>query len=77
MEARKISEVIQILQEIEKQWGDLNCVYSIDEEGNAFEKVYYHPTVGKLDDRDFSNLNSFKDRNEFDNATGETVVCIN
>ena len=40
----KISELMHNLRQIKKQYGDLECIYSIDDEGNDFHEVHYHPT---------------------------------
>ena len=86
MKPTKISRLIKNLQEILEEHGDLMCVYSIDEEGNAFHPVYWDPTMGRYNMRDHEYLSEddFKEmleegdtyvtseRNEF-----EKVVCIN
>ena len=41
-------------------------VYSIDDEGNAYNKVHYTPTVGEWDGQDFD-----------DDSKNPNVVCIN
>jgi hypothetical protein len=42
-----LDELIYRLQEIRKQHGgNLEVVYSKDDEGNAFHEVVYSPTVG-------------------------------
>lgn len=45
----KLSEYITELQMIENQHGDLECIYAVDEEGNAFFPVYYVPSAGLFD----------------------------
>lgn len=42
----KISEVVKVLNQYKKKFGDLDVVYSSDEEGNSYGKVFYHPTPG-------------------------------
>jgi len=64
----KISEVIKNLKIILDRHGDLEVVYSEDEEGNCFNKIAYPPSVGRYSS------------NEFDpDPTDDKVnaVCIN
>ena len=42
----KLSEHIFRLLEYLRDEGDMDLVYAIDDEGNAFHKVYHHPTIG-------------------------------
>ena len=46
----KISEKIKELQEFMDQHGDLECWYSEDDEGNAYHKVYYDPSLYYVDE---------------------------
>lgn len=41
----KISEMIKNLQEFMEECGDLDCWYAIDDEGNAYHPVSYHPSL--------------------------------
>lgn len=41
----KLKEYIENLQAIYEKQGDFELVYATDDEGNAFKKVYYSPTV--------------------------------
>ena len=41
----KISEMIKNLQEFMEEYGDLDCWYSSDDEGNAYHKVYFEPSL--------------------------------
>ena len=40
----KVSEMIKNLQEFMTENGDLECWYSVDDEGNAYNKLYYAPS---------------------------------
>ena len=64
----KLAQYIKALQGIEKQHGgDLDLVYSIDDEGNAFHQTHYTPTVGYFSNNDFDG-DSDKEPNS---------VCLN
>lgn len=41
----KISEMIMNLQNVAYKYGDLECWYAADEEGNAYHPVYFEPSV--------------------------------
>ena len=40
----KLNEYIKQLQEVKRKHGNLECIYSIDDEGNDFHSIYYSPT---------------------------------
>jgi hypothetical protein len=49
----KLDEYINLLNKIKKQYGGkLECVYSKDDEGNGFHKIFYHPSIGKYNSRE-------------------------
>ena len=52
----KLSRIIKDLTNIMKKYGDLECVYTIDEEGNAYHKVYYRPSIGRWSEAWFEYL---------------------
>jgi hypothetical protein len=41
----KISEMIRNLQDVAYKYGDLECWYAVDDEGNAYRPVYYEPSI--------------------------------
>ena len=45
----KISELTYRLSEIKDRFGDLECIYAIDDEGNAYHYVSYHPSLMYMD----------------------------
>ena len=43
----KLREYMRRLEKIKAKYGDdLEMVYSIDDEGNAYHSIYYHPSIG-------------------------------
>ena len=56
----KLNQLIKNLQEIKKEVGNVDVVYSIDDEGNDFRPVYYEPTLGRLVDNEFKSTNFIK-----------------
>ena len=40
----KLNEYIKQLQEVKRKHGNLECIYSIDDEGNDFHSIHYSPT---------------------------------
>jgi len=45
----KASELIKNLQKLIEEHGDLNLVYSTDDEGNSFDEVGFNPSFGVYD----------------------------
>ena len=45
----KLSELMHNLRQMKKKYGDLECIYSIDDEGNDFNSIYFTPTPMKKD----------------------------
>lgn len=66
----KLKAYIKKLQAIAKKHGDLNVVYSCDDEGNEFKMVAYNPSVGSFNDSEWGQ----------DDETEEfkvDAVCLN
>jgi len=62
----KLKDFVEKLRELSDDYPDACVIYSIDEEGNGFEKVMFDPSPGRYEDGEFDN------DNEEINA-----VCIN
>ena len=45
----KVSEMIKNLQDFMDRYGDLDCWYAVDDEGNGYQKVHYSPSTYLLD----------------------------
>lgn len=41
----KVSEMIKNLQEFMETYGDIECWYAVDDEGNGYQKIHYEPTL--------------------------------
>ena len=84
----KLSKHIEQLEEILKDNGDLDVVYSIDEEGNSFNEVCFTPSFGHYD-KQYREYNSYDELDQLKEELiddGEEVdekdfivnaVCIN
>lgn len=46
----KLDKYIEVLLQLQKEHGNLDVVYSSDEEGNSFHKVEYDPSLGIAED---------------------------
>ena len=46
-----LSELIRNLKDSKKKYGNLECVYSIDDEGNDFQPVIFSPTPMSKDEK--------------------------
>ena len=65
-----LNQYIKELQELVLQnpeHGDLEVVYSRDDEGNGFNKVHFGPSKGKFDEDD----------KDFDQEGEPNAVCVN
>lgn len=63
----KLKEYVEVINEIiERFGGDLDVIYSSDEEGNSFDKVFYFPTTGVFVNGEFEDT----DKNP-------NCICIN
>ncbi len=64
----KLKDYIKKLQDIEKNYPNVEMVYAIDAEGNRFAKVTYEPCHGYFNGKNFEN-----DGNMF----RVNAVCVN
>lgn len=67
----QLKEFLQHLNELVKKHPDainFDVVYSSDEEGNNFKKVFYAPQLGLFDGETFGNSKDEKQNNS---------ICIN
>ena len=73
----KLKEYIEQLQAVEKEHPDLEVIYSADDEGNSFDRVYFAPTLGHFtDNREFyaeDELGDYADEEPLE----INAVCIN
>jgi len=70
----KLSVYLKELEKIQKLYGgNLEIVYSVDDEGNTYNPVLFAPTIAKVE-----KVKAFMDSDDFDFET-ETpnVVIIN
>lgn len=40
----KISKMIKNLQDFMNEYGDIDCYYAVDDEGNDYKEIYYTPS---------------------------------
>lgn len=63
----KLKEYLKYLNDIVKKYPNLDVIYSSDDEGNSFSKVYYIPAVGYYDKHGEFHVDSEKNN----------AVCLN
>jgi hypothetical protein len=85
----ELKEYIGNLQEVLKEHGNLEVVYSADDEGNYFGAVSFGPSIGTWneEDQEFSSEDQFKEQLEEEIEEGVpeeerstfefNAVCIN
>ena len=81
----KLSKFIERCQEILDEHGDLDVIYSSDEEGNCYDEVYFPPSAGHYEQGDWiceDHIEEFKKSIEGVHGS-ETVswdvnaICVN
>lgn len=82
-EPMKLSQHVRALQKLLKEYGDMDVVYSVDDEGNAFRKIWWSPSLGYYCERDSEYISEENFREEFEDMEYysmddfEKVVCVN
>ena len=72
-----VANLQQVLKANPK-YGDLTVITSIDSEGNGFNEVYFDPSVGQFEDRDFIGESEFEEYNEdFGEPCKVNAICVN
>ena len=51
----RLNKYIALLQDIADQYGDLEVIYSKDDEGNGYQEVHYDPSPGNFEDGEFDS----------------------
>ena len=73
----KLNKYIESLQKVLKKHGNVDVVYSIDDEGNGFEKVHFDPTVGFFNDGDFVDTQNVKEYpDDYEHLVGKAPNCV-
>ena len=72
----KLTKYIEKLQELLEEHGDLELIYSSDDEGNNYDKVHYEPSIVNyiVSDREVIHDD---DLEEFNESEYQKVICIN
>jgi len=75
-----LSDYIKTLNDIFNDYGDVEVIYSSDDEGNDFRKVGYTPSAGNysnFDEGQFIPLDQFNDYGDEDETLKVNSVCVN
>jgi hypothetical protein len=65
----RLKQYIKKLNALEKEHGDLIVVYSIDDEGNGYQKVEFDPTLMQVENIENQYLKTTDE--------GVPVICVN
>lgn len=72
----KISEMIANLEDFKERYGDLECWYAMDDDGNGYQRVHFDPSF-KYVDLDGEMYNDEEDLEFCDlDIEDVTPVCI-
>ena len=72
----KLTKYIEKLQELLKEHGDLELIYSKDDEGNGYQTVNYEPCLMNYIASDREVIHD-EDIEEWDESEYQKVICIN
>ena len=72
----KLTKYIEKLQELLKEHGDLELIYSSDDEGNNYSKVHYEPSLVNYIASDREVIHD-DDLEEWDESEYQKVICVN
>ena len=72
-----VNELIEKLQKLKnKGYGKLPCIYSSDDEGNSYQKVYNEPSEYLVEDIEEYQLETAFEYDEQDNVIDFEPNCI-
>ena len=72
----KLTTYIKKLQELLTEHGDLELIYSSDDEGNNYDKVHYEPSLVNYIASDREVIHE-DDLEEWEESDYEKVICVN
>ncbi len=72
----KLQQYIEKLQELLKEHGDLELIYSTDDEGNEYNTVNYHPSIVNYIESDRCLIDD-DDLEEYNETDYQKVICVN
>lgn len=72
----KLTSYIEKLQELLDEYGDLELIYSTDDEGNAYNTVNYEPSLVNYIASDREVIHE-DDLEEWDESEYQKVICVN
>ena len=72
----KLTTYIEKLQELLAEHGDLELIYSNDDEGNEYRKLYFDPGVVNYIESNYCIIHE-DDLEEWNESEYQKVICIN
>jgi hypothetical protein len=73
----KLSAHIERLQSLLTEHGDLDLIYSKDDEGNGYNTVNYLPSAMRYDEHEREAYNLHTEDNDFIGEYLPKVICVN
>ena len=68
----KVSEMIKNLQDFMNEYGNVDCYYAVDDEGNDFKKIHYTPSPFYVDEDGYI----YSPEDAEDNEDDFELVCV-
>lgn len=72
----KLTTYIEKLKELLQEHGDLDLIYSTDDEGNEYRKLHYDPAVVNYIESDYCIIHE-DDLEEYNESEYQKVICVN
>ena len=72
----KLTTYIEKLQELLAEHGDLELIYSNDDEGNEYRKLYFDPGVVNYIESNYCIIHE-DDLEEWNESEYQKVICVN
>jgi hypothetical protein len=77
MKGLTITQMIKLLQEAKKNYGNLPCCTSIDDEGNGYTEVIFAPSPMKMMKHHHAIELEWEHLKEGEKETNPNYICIN
>ena len=68
----KISKMIKNLQDFMNEYGDIDCYYAVDDEGNDYKEIYYTPSLFYVNE----DGDVYSPEDAEDNEDDFELVCV-
>ena len=68
---------LQKLRSCDEAWGELQVVYSIDDEGNGYKPIYFNASAGHYEDGEWTTEGELQEEGEEIPEGFFNAICVN